>query len=53
MGRGVLIELCGATAAAHGWGNAELVPGIKVNTDAMARMSQLVQQGFVQISEWN
>lgn len=53
MSRGVRIELCGATAAAHGWGNAALLPGIKVNTDAMARMSQLVQQGFVQITEWN
>jgi intracellular sulfur oxidation DsrE/DsrF family protein len=53
MSRGVRIELCGATAAAHGWGNADLLAGIKVNTDAMARMSQLVQQGFVQITEWN
>jgi intracellular sulfur oxidation DsrE/DsrF family protein len=53
IGRGVRIELCGATAATHGWGNGDLLPGIKVNTDAMARMSQLVQQGFVQITEWN
>ncbi len=53
MGRGVAVELCGATAAAHGWGNADLLPGIRVNTDAMARISQLVQQGFVQITEWN
>jgi intracellular sulfur oxidation DsrE/DsrF family protein len=53
MNRGVHIELCGATAKAHRWGNADLLPGIKVNTDAMARMSQLVQQGFVQITEWD
>ncbi len=53
MSRGVRVELCGATAAAHGWGNADLLSGIKVNTDAMARMSQLVQQGYVQITEWN
>jgi len=53
MSRGVLIELCGATAAAHGWGNSDLLPGIQVNTDAMARMSLLVQQGYVQITEWN
>jgi hypothetical protein len=26
-------------------------PGIKINTDAMARMTQLVQEGFVKISE--
>jgi len=53
MKRGVQIELCGATARAHNWGNADLLTGIKVNTDAMARMSQLVQQGFVQITEWD
>jgi intracellular sulfur oxidation DsrE/DsrF family protein len=53
MKRGVEVELCGATATAHKWGNEDLLPGIKVNTDAMARMSQLVQQGFVQITEWD
>ena len=51
--RGVLVELCGATAAVHHWGNADLLPEIKVNTDAMARMSQLAQDGFVQIAEWD
>ena len=53
MKRGVEVEWCGATATAHQWGNADLLPGIKVNTDAMARMSQLVQEGFVQITEWD
>jgi intracellular sulfur oxidation DsrE/DsrF family protein len=51
MTRGVQVELCGATAKAHHWGNADLLPGIKVNTDAMARTTQLVQQGFVKITE--
>ena len=51
MERGVLVELCGATARVHGWGNADTIPGIKINTDAMARTSQLVQDGFVKISE--
>ncbi|HEX6523946.1 MAG TPA: DsrE family protein [Streptosporangiaceae bacterium] len=51
MSRGVHVELCGATAKAHHYGNGDLIPGIKVNTDAMARMTQLVQQGFVKISE--
>ena len=46
MKRSVRVELCGATAKAHNWGNADLLPGIKVNTDAMARTTQLVQQGF-------
>ena len=53
MKRRVEVELCGATAAVHKWGNGDLLPGIKVNTDAMARMSQLVQEGFVQITEWD
>jgi intracellular sulfur oxidation DsrE/DsrF family protein len=51
MTRGVKIELCGATAKAHKWGNIDLLPGIEVNTDAMARTTQLVQEGFVKISE--
>ncbi|MGA7324295.1 MAG: DsrE family protein [Rhodomicrobium sp.] len=51
MKRGVQVELCGATAKVHHWGNADLLPGIKVNTDAMARTTQLVQQGFVKITE--
>ena len=51
MRRGVQVELCGATAAAHGWGNADLLPGILVNRNAMARMTQLVQEGFVKMSE--
>ena len=49
--RGVRIELCGATAKAHHWGNVDLLPGIKVNLDAMARTTQLVQEGFVKITE--
>ena len=49
--RGVRVELCGATAKAHGWVNADLLPDIKVNTDAMARTTQLVQQGFVKMTE--
>jgi intracellular sulfur oxidation DsrE/DsrF family protein len=49
--RGVQVELCCATAKVHNWGNADLHPGIKVNTDAMARTTQLVQQGFVKITE--
>ena len=28
--RGVKVELCGATAKAHGWGNKDLLPEIKV-----------------------
>ncbi len=53
MKRGVQVELCGATATVHKWGNADLLPDVKVNTDAMARMSQLAQEGFVEITEWD
>ena len=49
--RGVKVELCGATARVNGWGNADLLPDIKINLDAMARTIQLVQQGFVKITE--
>ena len=49
--RGVKIELCGATARVHNYGNVDLLPDIKINTDAMARTIQLVQEGFVKISE--
>jgi intracellular sulfur oxidation DsrE/DsrF family protein len=51
MNRGVHFELCGPTAKIHNWGNEDVLPGIKINTDAMARMTQLVQEGFVKISE--
>jgi intracellular sulfur oxidation DsrE/DsrF family protein len=51
MSRGVHVELCGATAKAHHYGNGDLIPGIEINTDAMARTTQLVQQGFVKITE--
>jgi intracellular sulfur oxidation DsrE/DsrF family protein len=49
--RGVKIELCGATAHAHNWGNVDLLPDVRVNTDAIARTTQLVQAGFVKITE--
>ncbi|MGM4921231.1 DsrE family protein [Tardiphaga sp. 813_E8_N1_3] len=51
MKRGVRIELCGATARVNRWGNADLLEGVRVNLDAMARTIQLVQQGFVKITE--
>jgi intracellular sulfur oxidation DsrE/DsrF family protein len=50
---GVQVELCGATAVVNHWGNEDLLPGVKVNTNAMARITQLVQEGFVQITEWD
>jgi intracellular sulfur oxidation DsrE/DsrF family protein len=49
MKQGVQLELCGATARGNHWGNADLLPGIKVNLNAMARLTQLEQQGFAMI----
>jgi intracellular sulfur oxidation DsrE/DsrF family protein len=48
---GVQVELCGATAKVHHYGNDDLLPGVKINTDAMARTTELVQQGFVKMTE--
>lgn len=36
MASGAKVELCGATARVYGWGNADLLPDIKINLDAMA-----------------
>jgi intracellular sulfur oxidation DsrE/DsrF family protein len=51
MQKGVQLELCGATAKANHWGNANLLPGVKVNTNAMVRLTQLEQQGYTPIYE--
>jgi intracellular sulfur oxidation DsrE/DsrF family protein len=49
MQKGVQLELCGATAKANHWGNANLLPGIKVNVNAMVRITQLEQDGYTLI----
>lgn len=46
---GVQLELCGATAKGNHWGNANLLPGIKVNVNAMVRVTQLEQEGYTLI----
>jgi intracellular sulfur oxidation DsrE/DsrF family protein len=47
--QGVQLEMCGATAAGNHWGNANLLPGVKVNVNAMVRLTELEQQGFTMI----
>ena len=42
---------CGATAAANHWINKDLLPGVKVNTNAMVRVTQLEQDGYTLIYE--
>jgi intracellular sulfur oxidation DsrE/DsrF family protein len=49
MGKGVQLELCGATAKGNHWGNANLLPGVKVNVNAMVRVTQLEQEGYTLI----
>jgi len=49
MNHGVQLELCGATAKGNHWGNANLLPGVKVNLNAMVRLTQLEQEGFTMI----
>ena len=49
MQKGVQLELCGATAKANHWGNHNLLPGVKVNLNAMVRLTQLEQQGYTLI----
>lgn len=46
MAEGVQLELCGATAKGNHWGNANLLSGIKVNVNAMVRLTQLEQEGY-------
>lgn len=46
---GVEIEECGATMGMQHWTNADLLPGVKVNTGANFRFVQLGQEGFVQL----
>ncbi len=49
MDKGVQLELCGATAKGNHWANANLLPGIKVNVNAMVRVTQLEQEGYTLI----
>ena len=49
MEKGVQLELCGATAKGNHWGNADLLPGVKVNVNAMVRVTQLEQEGYTLI----
>ena len=47
--QGVLIEECAVSMKNHLWGNEDLLPGVKVNTGAVGRLIQLMQERYVQI----
>lgn len=46
---GVQIEECANTMKANNWSNDVLIPGVKVNSGALGRIVQLVQDGYVMI----
>ena len=46
---GVEIEECFVTMTANHWTNSDLLPMVKVNSGAVGRIVQLVQEGYVQI----
>lgn len=47
--QGVGIEECAVTMKAHRWVNEDLLPGVQVDAGAVARIIQLVQDGYVQL----
>ena len=49
MRAGIEIEECAETMRLNRWGNADLLPGVKVTTGANMRIIELVQDGFVQL----
>ena len=49
LAEGVQIEECAVTMKANSWSNKDLLPGVKVNTGAVARLVQLSQDGYTAI----
>ncbi len=47
--QGIQIEECAVSMKAHNWANDNLLPDIKVNGGAVARLIELIQEGYVQI----
>ncbi len=47
--QGVQVEECAVSMKNHKWGNEDLLPGVKVNSGAVGRLIQLIQEGYVQM----
>lgn len=47
--QGAHVEECAITMKAKKWGNENLLPGVKVNSGALGRIVQLVQEGYVML----
>jgi len=45
--KGIDFEECGVTMRAHHWGNKQLLPHVKVNAGAVARIIYLQQHGYI------
>jgi intracellular sulfur oxidation DsrE/DsrF family protein len=52
MQKSAQLELCSATAKGNDWGNANLLPGVKVNINAMVRLTQLEGEGYTLIYQY-
>ncbi len=49
VAEGVEVEECAVSMRGNGWTNEDLRPGVKVNSGAVGRIIQLVQQGYAQV----
>lgn len=49
IAQGIQIEECAVTMKSNNWSNSDLLPGVKVNTGAVARLVQLAQDGYTAI----
>ncbi|HYG33225.1 MAG TPA: DsrE family protein [Clostridia bacterium] len=49
LNQGVQVEECGYSMKVNRWTNDDLLPGVKVNTGAIGRTIDLVQQGYVHL----
>ena len=41
--------ICAETMRLNGWRNADVLPGVKVNSGANFRLIELIQQGYIEI----
>ncbi|QKO20576.1 DsrE family protein [Rhodoferax sp. BAB1] len=49
ISQGVEVEECAVTMKGNKWTNANLLPGVKVDSGADGRIIELVQQGYVML----
>jgi intracellular sulfur oxidation DsrE/DsrF family protein len=47
--QGVAVEVCAVSLEKQGLGNTDLLPGVKVTSNALLRIIQLQQEGYVRV----